>query len=89
LRSHVHHGEAGTTHSASLCGRASIVIPFMDEQLFWACTLEKMGLAPKPLPAKKANETLLSARLKTVLFDTCYQNNARKIGPIICSTQGV
>ena len=61
----------------------------MDEQLFWACTLEKMGLAPKPLPAKKANETLLSARLKTVLFDTSYQNNARKIGPIICSTQGV
>ena len=85
----VHHGGAGTTHSASLCGRPSIVIPFMDEQLFWACTVEKLGLAPKPLPAKKANAKTLASRLSTVFNDDSYQHNASKIGPIISANQGV
>ncbi|MCK5828838.1 MAG: glycosyltransferase family 1 protein [Methylococcales bacterium] len=85
----VHHGGAGTTHSASLCGRASIVIPFMDEQLFWACTLEQLGLAPKPLPAKKANEKQLAARINTVLSNNNYQTNAIKIGSNMDENQGV
>jgi len=85
----VHHGGAGTTHSASLCGKPSIVIPFMDEQLFWACTLEKLGLAPKPLPAKKVNEKLLAARLTTILANESYQKNASSIGPTLSSTKGV
>ena len=85
----VHHGGAGTTHSASLCGRPSIVIPFMDEQLFWAATLEHLKLAPKPLPAKKANEKQLACRLSSVLSDASYQTNAEKTGPIISANQGV
>ena len=85
----VHHGGAGTTHSASLCGRPSIVIPFMDEQLFWASTLEQLGLAPKPLPAKKANEKQLASRISTVLSDDSFQTNAKKIGSIISANQGV
>ena len=85
----MHHGGAGTTHSASLCGRPSIVIPFMDEQLFWACTLEKLGLAPKPLAAKKANAKQLAARITTILTDQHYQKNAGKTASIISATQGV
>ncbi len=85
----VHHGGAGTTHSASLCGRPSIVIPFMDEQLFWASTLEQLGLAPKPLPARKANEKQLASRISTVLSDDSFQTNAKNIGSIISANQGV
>jgi len=85
----VHHGGAGTTHSASICGQPSIVIPFMDEQLFWASTLQQLGLAPKPLPAKNANAKQLASRLNTVLKDESYQTKARKIGPIISASQGV
>lgn len=85
----VHHGGAGTTHSASLCGRPSIVIPFMDEQLFWASTLEKLGLASKPLPAKIVTATLLASRINTILSDNSYLNSAKEIGSIISTRQGV
>lgn len=85
----VHHGGAGTTHSASLCGRPSIVIPFMDEQLFWANTLEQLGLAAKPLAAKNATATLLASRIKTLLDSDSYLDNAKKAGVIISNRQGV
>ena len=85
----VHHGGAGTTHTASLCGRPSIVIPFMDEQLFWASTLEYLGLASKPLPAKEATKTLLASRIKTIISSDSYLNNAKKIGSIISTRRGV
>ncbi|MCK4842556.1 MAG: glycosyltransferase family 1 protein [Methylococcales bacterium] len=85
----VHHGGAGTTHSASLCGRPSIVIPFMDEQLFWAKTLEQQGLAGKPIPARKVTETLLASGISCILSNDSYLNNADKIGSIISARQGV
>lgn len=85
----VHHGGAGTTHSASLCSRPSIVIPFMDEQLFWACTLEQQGLAPKPLPAKKATAKQLTSRINAVLSNDNYLINAQKTGAIINNNDGV
>lgn len=85
----VHHGGAGTTHSASLCGRPSIVIPFMDEQLFWATTLEQLGIAVKPLPVKNATATLLASRITTILSSNRYLKHANKIGSIISDRQGV
>jgi len=85
----VHHGGAGTTHSASLCGRPSIVIPFMDEQLFWAKTLQQLGLAAKPLSAKHANVKQLASRIKTILANKSYLINAEKIASNIKDRQGV
>ncbi|MCK5356446.1 MAG: glycosyltransferase family 1 protein [Methyloprofundus sp.] len=85
----VHHGGAGTTHSASLCGRPSIVIPFMDEQLFWAKTLQQRGLAAKPLVAKNATTTLLASRIKTILENNSYLDNAKQAGEVISERQGV
>lgn len=85
----VHHGGAGTTHSASLCGRPSIVIPFMDEQLFWANTLRKSGLAAKPIQAKDATATRLASAINTLLSCNTYLDNAEKAGLIISRTKGV
>ena len=73
----VHHGGAGTTHTATICGCCSIVIPFMDEQLYWACQLQELGLAGKPLPARKATAKLLAERIKEVLDSAVMQENAR------------
>lgn len=64
----VHHGGAGTSHAATLSGCPSIVVPFMDEQLFWACQLQRSRLAPAPLPAKHATAKKLANRLKVVLY---------------------
>jgi UDP:flavonoid glycosyltransferase YjiC (YdhE family) len=64
----VHHGGAGTTHAATLSGCPSIVVPFMDEQLFWGYQLQRTRLAPAPLPAKHATARKLADRLEAVLY---------------------
>lgn len=64
----VHHGGAGTTHAAALSGCPAVVVPFMDEQLFWGCTLERARLGVKPLPAKHATAKKLAGRLQAVLY---------------------
>ncbi|MGJ0490396.1 glycosyltransferase, partial [Methylobacter sp.] len=74
----VHHGGAGTTHTATLSGCPSIVVPFMDEQLFWACQLQHLGLASAPLLAKHATATVLSERIKAVLQSANLPLNALK-----------
>lgn len=43
----IHHGGAGTTHTACRAGVPSIVIPFAADQFFWAKRLETLGVAPK------------------------------------------
>lgn len=63
----VHHGGAGTTHAATLGGCPSVVVPFMDEQLFWASQLQSLGIAGKPLPARKVDAKSLAASLTTLL----------------------
>jgi UDP:flavonoid glycosyltransferase YjiC (YdhE family) len=85
----VHHGGAGTSHAATLSGCPSIVIPFMDEQLFWGCELQRAGLAPKPLPAKHATAEKLAERIKTVLHSTDMEKRAQHAKQTISPTQGV
>ena len=85
----VHHGGAGTTHAATRSGCPSVVIPFMDEQLFWAHQLQKLGLAGKPLPAKKVTATSLSKSLKFVLKSTSIQRNAQQASMMMQKNDGV
>ncbi|WP_442498490.1 glycosyltransferase [Methylobacter sp. sgz302048] len=84
----VHHGGAGTTHSATLSGCLSIVVPFMDEQLFWACQLQHLNLAPAPLPARNATATALSERIREVLQSESMRLNALKAKNKIDPGQG-
>lgn len=79
----VHHGGAGTSHSATLCGCPSIVVPFMDEQLFWGRQLQNLNLAGKPLPTKKANARKLAERIQTVLNNKTMNDTADQIKQLI------
>ena len=75
----VHHGGAGTTQSATLSACPSVVVPFMDEQLFWGRQLQKLNLAGKPLPVKKANAQKLAERIQAVLADKSMSVAAEQI----------
>jgi UDP:flavonoid glycosyltransferase YjiC (YdhE family) len=85
----VHHGGAGTSHAATLSGCLSVVIPFMDEQLFWGCQLQRAGLAPAPLPAKKATAKKLAERIKSVLASGTMAERAQQAKQDISPNQGV
>ena len=41
----IHHGGAGTTHSATRAGKPSVVVPFAGDQFFWADRLHRLGIA--------------------------------------------
>lgn len=44
----IHHGGAGTSHSAVRAGIPSVVIPFAGDQFFWADRLRRAGVAAVP-----------------------------------------
>ncbi|WP_333876922.1 glycosyltransferase [Methylobacter sp.] len=85
----VHHGGAGTTHAATLSGCPSVVVPFMDEQLFWARQLQSQGLAGKPLPAKKITAVGLAKGIRAVLDSKTIQNSARQASLAMQSNNGI
>lgn len=85
----VHHGGAGTTHAATCSGCLSVVVPFMDEQLFWARQLQSLGLAGKPLPAKKVTAAALAEGIRTVLNSKTMQDNAKQASLAMQSNDGV
>lgn len=62
----VHHGGAGTTHTAARCGCPSVVLPLSDEQFSWGMSLYRCGVAPRPLWLRKANQERLAERIRTV-----------------------
>jgi UDP:flavonoid glycosyltransferase YjiC (YdhE family) len=61
----------------------------MDEQLFWGCRLQNMGLAGKPLPAKIANAKKLAQRIQIVLANTTFSENADRIASEMQKQNGV
>ncbi len=85
----VHHGGAGTTHAATRSGCPSVVVPFMDEQLFWARQLQALNLAGKPLPAKKVTATALAEGIRTVLNSKSIQDNAKQASLTMQCNDGV
>ena len=85
----VHHGGAGTTHAATRSGCPSVVVPFMDEQLFWARQLQALGLAGKPLPAKKVTAEALAAGIRTLLNSKTMRDNAKQASLSMQGNDGV
>jgi UDP:flavonoid glycosyltransferase YjiC (YdhE family) len=56
----IHHGGAGTSHSAARAGVPSVVVPFAGDQFFWADRLRQAGVAPAAVPAKDLRAAALA-----------------------------
>lgn len=85
----VHHGGAGTTHAATRSGCPSVVVPFMDEQLFWARQLQALGLAAKPLPAKRVTANSLAQAIQNIVSNSHYHNTAQQLSTGMQRQDGV
>ncbi|HJU22944.1 MAG TPA: glycosyltransferase [Casimicrobiaceae bacterium] len=84
----VHHGGAGTTHSAARSGVPSVVIPLAADQFFWADRLHRLGVAPKGLPHRDASASALDARLRAADASAMHAR-AREVGESIAKETGV
>lgn len=84
----IHHGGAGTTHSAARAGVPSVVVPFAGDQLFWADRLRKLGVAPAPLRLKGLRATDLAQRLE-LAEQPEVRDRARELGSRMRAENGL
>ena len=84
----VHHGGAGTTHSAARAGVPSVVLPFAADQFFWAKRLSSVGIAPAMLTHRRSTPSRLRERLDAAL-DAPMRARAREVGAKIAAESGI
>ncbi len=85
----VHHGGAGTTHTALISGKPSAVVPFMDEQVWWGQRLKEMGAAvSRPLDIRRANPRRLGKIMQKLAADKDAADRARSVGEAIRQENG-
>ena len=60
----IHHGGAGTSHSAARAGVPCVVVPFAGDQPFWANRLHQLGVAPAAMSARRLHRSKLAADLE-------------------------
>ena len=75
--------------AATRAGCPSVVVPFMDEQLFWGEQLHRLGLSPPPLLAKRAHADRLAQRIRAVLSNPRYLRHAQAARQRIVERNGV
>jgi vancomycin aglycone glucosyltransferase len=76
----VHHGGAGTTHSAARAGVPQIVIPHVLDQFYFARRVEDLGVGPPALFRRKLNVENLTELLCTTLENEFVARRAQELG---------
>lgn len=66
-RAVVHHGGAGTTQTATLAGKPSVVVANISEQEHWARELRRLGVAGKLARRRSVTAAGLARRIGQVL----------------------
>ena len=81
----IHHGGAGTTHTAARAGIPQVILPFGADQYFWANRVAAQGAAPRftgRSAAAIANMIAFAQRDST-------RSNARRLGEAMAREDGV
>lgn len=85
----VHHGGAGTTQSATLGGKPSIVVANLSEQEHWGRELKRIGVAGKPAKRRSATASDIAAQIRHVRENPGMSERARRIGDAMQQEDGV
>ena len=88
-RAIIHHGGSGTTQAATLAGKPSIVVAFGADQEVWGRELERIGIAPRLLSARKATAEALAKSIKKVISSGSMDETAKRIGAAMNRENGV
>lgn len=60
----VHHGGAGVTGAALRAGLPSVVVPVFADQPFWGQRVFKLGVGPRPIPARQLTKGALADAIR-------------------------
>jgi UDP:flavonoid glycosyltransferase YjiC (YdhE family) len=63
----VHHGGAGTTHTAARAGVPQVIVPFWADQPFWARRVHAVGAGPPPVPRENLDSGSLARAIRSAV----------------------
>jgi UDP:flavonoid glycosyltransferase YjiC (YdhE family) len=85
----IHHGGAGTTHTACAAGVPSLVVPHVGDQRYWADRLHRLGVSGPPLPVGKLTAGGLSEAALVAASDPRMHENARALAEQLSQEDGL
>jgi sterol 3beta-glucosyltransferase len=85
----VHHGGAGTTHTAVRAGRPNVVVPFFTDQPFWGRRIAEAGVGPPPIRRRDLSADALARALESALNDDAMATRAEIVASRLRSENGV
>jgi sterol 3beta-glucosyltransferase len=88
-RAVVHHGGAGTTQSATLAGKPSVVIAHISEQEHWGRELRRLGIAASLLKRRNVSAWSLARGIGEVLAAPAMQSRAAGLAQAMRQEDGV
>ncbi|MEY4754945.1 MAG: hypothetical protein RJA44_2620, partial [Pseudomonadota bacterium] len=84
----IHHGASGISHEVCRAGVPSVVLPFANDQFFWAGRLAALGVAAPAQPGLRAQVDTL-ARLIDHADRSDVQARARQLGALMATEDGL
>jgi len=85
----VHHGGAGTTQTATLCGCPSVVVAHIADQYLWGSELKRLGIAPKVIDRRTATPEKIARQLRKVFDTPAMGERAKMLGERLRNEDGL
>ncbi|MCF8256239.1 MAG: glycosyltransferase [Flavobacteriales bacterium] len=85
----VHHGGAGTTQSALLAGRPSVVVAHAYDQHDWAKRLHRAGVGARPLNRMDVHPKILASAIGSAVTSEAMKKKAAHLGEEMSQENGV
>jgi UDP:flavonoid glycosyltransferase YjiC (YdhE family) len=84
----IHHGGAGTTHTAARAGVPQVILPFGADQYFWAHRVALQGAAPR-LPGRFVKSAAALAKMIAFAQMPSTRQRAAQLGQAMAREDGV
>ena len=81
----VHHGGAGTVAAAIRAGVPQVIVPHRGDQFYFARQLQRLGVAPPPVPLSRLSVSRLSSAISAAMtppFQLTASDLARQVRPL-------
>jgi UDP:flavonoid glycosyltransferase YjiC (YdhE family) len=85
----IHHGGAGTTHSAARSGKPQMVVPLILDQFYWNWRVRELGLGPAGVRIKTVSRKQLERKIADLVTNASYREKAHSMGVLIRGEAGL
>lgn len=85
----IHHGGAGTTHSAARSGKPQMPVPLLLDQFYWSHRAQELGLGPGMVKIKSVSRKQLERKVVDLMTNASYKEKAHSLGILIRGEDGI